>query len=98
MEVNINLIIMTPDLDHPQCIRFISEQEVSRLENIRDFSQTLMRAYLRFAEDQTVIFPNLELTNEAIRQSAEAIFVRPDSPPMNRDLRGLLGYLRGSLP
>lgn len=71
----LDLFMMTPALDHPHCIRFASQDDISKLRNKRTVAQIVMNSFLRIAAEQTEEpFPGFGLLTTVITQSADGIF------------------------
>jgi hypothetical protein len=80
MPTLIDLIAITPDLDHPQCIRFTSLEDVNRLQVIQNFCTRRMNAYVNITADPEVDFTDFELITTTITGTSNVKFVHSDSP------------------
>jgi hypothetical protein len=82
-EIPIKLAILTAALDHPQCIRFVTQTELEILETSREICKVVMRTFIRLVDEEplegTEAFEQWELIMTVFRQSRDADFVHPDS-------------------
>jgi hypothetical protein len=80
----IDLVILTPGLDHPQCIRFTTQRELEILETSREICKAVIRIFIRLVEDKSLegieAFEQWEVVMPVFQQSRDADFVHPDSP------------------
>lgn len=45
-------MIVTPSLDHPRCIRFVTQAELETLEASREICKVFMRVFIRFVDEE----------------------------------------------
>lgn len=79
-------MIMTPALDHPRCIRFVTQAELEMLEVSREICKVVMRVFIRFVDEEypegTEAIDQWESVMIVLQLYNSADFVHPDSVKM----------------
>jgi len=85
-EAPMRLAILTPALDHPRCIRFVTQAELEMLEVSREICKVVMRVFIRFVDEEhpegTEEIDQWETIMTVLRLYKDADFVHPDSVKM----------------
>lgn len=72
------------------CIRFISEENINTLQNIRDFAQQLMNGFIRVLDEKPDSFDEFESAIPALRTCATRIIAGAESTHLVTDASAAL--------
>jgi hypothetical protein len=79
-------MILTPSLDHPRCIRFVTQAELETLEASREICKVVMRVFIRFFDEEhpegTGAIDEWESIMTVLRLYNDSDFVHPNSVKM----------------